>query len=345
MTKSESVTVCDIAKVAGVTQTTVSSALHGTGRVSETTRQRIHRIATEMGYEPHLAAQLLRRRKTGQVGIIVANHLSDPFESPMHRRLIGHFISCCEKEGRAYHIGVHHHIDDIDGFRPPAQIAGRLVDGVILFGDVGNPLRQWLASHRDFPWVSVMEPADLCVLPAQDRGTNRIVEHLVALGHRRIAHIADNQQYMVHRQCHNAFKNAVESFGLDIVHDDWIKIVEDQNSLEGAQMMLNWVEQLLDRSVRPTAIIGAQRPAIYAALRRGLAIPGDISIVGWESPWVAQRDFFPSLTSIDVDPRLMFDAAWDLLMTKMAGKDPENPVRHIEANLRIGQTTGAPRKI
>lgn len=340
MPKPARVTIHDIAHKAGVAQSTVSSALHGTGRVSDRTRRRIQTIARKMGYEPRVAAQLLRRTKTGQLGIIVSTESSDPLENPMSRRVIGRFVQRCEQQGRGYHIDVYRAPDSDSEFRPPMQVAGRLVDGTIVVGDVGDRLRDWLTNATDLPWVSIMEPAPLCVLAEEAHGLDQLIQHLVELGHRRIAFAAGDTRYIVHQERYENFLQAIDAYPLDRVHQDWAEVIAEVDVKEASQARLAWVERLLDRDERPTAILGAQREAIYAALCRGLRVPEDLSVAGWEAPTTAVTDFFPSLTSVDVNPQSMLDEAWEMLDLRLAGEVVGDPMRRVEPRLFIGQSTG-----
>lgn len=339
MSRRSQVTVHDIARKAGVAQSTVSSALHGTGRVSDRTRRRIQTLARKMGYEPRIAAQLLRRNKTGQLGIIVATETGDPLESPLSRRAISRFVQRCEDQGRGYHIDVYFSGEAEADFRPPMQVAGRLVDGTIVIGDVGDRLRDWLSNAADLPWVSIMEPAPLCVLTAEAHGVIQVVEHLVALGHRRIAFAGGDTRYTVHRERYETFLRSVETYGLERKHDDWVEVIAAVDIVEAARNRLKWVERLLSRRDRPTAIVGAQREAIYVALCHGFKVPADLSVVGWESPSTSVTDFFPSLTSIDANPQNMLDAAWELLEARLQGEEIAEPVQRVEPALFIGQST------
>jgi DNA-binding LacI/PurR family transcriptional regulator len=208
----------DIAAAAGVTYQAVSLALSGRPGVSGARRRQIRDLADSMGYYPRAAARMLSQRRTGQIGLISAR--APKGLSVSSQRFVDSFISACESGGRHYHIEFRHHSQDlIDGvFKPPHSLAGGLVDGVILAEDVGDALRDWLV-QRGIPFVSINEPAQYSVMADESGGMRLAMEHLIALGHRRIAATFGPQRYSVHRTKRETFFEIVKERGLDLPDD------------------------------------------------------------------------------------------------------------------------------
>lgn len=340
--KGRKVTVVDVARAAGVCQATVSAALHGRGRVGESRRREIKAIAQELGYEPQSAAQLLRAAKTNQIGLIVAaDDMAHAFANEMPRLVLGYFVQQCNRRDTRYVIEFHHHAMDEDGtdFTPPHQVISRLVDGTILLGDVGEPLRRWMNARVTHPWVSIEEPAEFSVLSAADEGITLAMRQLIEGGHRRFAYCGGPRRYTQQRLGAEAFEAAVT--GVDAA--PFIQQFAAELNEATMAVVYAWARSVLVRPDRPTAFVChgecLARAVIHAASELGLRVPGDLSVVGYGSRFEAERRY-PMLTTVANDYEAITAHAMDLLHWRIDKYPVEMPVRRVLPHLIHGDTVG-----
>lgn len=342
MASDTSPTIKDIARAAGVTHQAVSIALGGRPGVSDERRQQIQRLAREMGYYPHASGQLLRRSRgrTGQWGLIIATDLEQSFTGRGLSLAVSWFVNYCTRHEQRYVIEYHpYEVDDTD-FRPPHQVAGGLVDGSLVIGNVGAALHRWLDEQRGHPWVNLLEPASYCVLSMDHRAVAQTVANLAYLGHKRIACPNGNQAHQTHRLRRAGFRHAARRWGLT-VRPEW-RVVLSEDSTEHYQ----WARRVLGTRGRPTAVICPSetfaRTVILAAAELGLRVPEDLSIVAWASPHTAASSH-PKLTGVDMDWPALTGAAIDLLRQRINGRDDEITRAHrwVKAHHFDGRSIGA----
>ncbi|MBN4061062.1 LacI family DNA-binding transcriptional regulator, partial [bacterium AH-315-I18] len=212
-TPNQAVTMQDVANRLGVSHTTISQVLRGVGRISEERQHEIRRVVQEMGYHPHVGAQLLSRKKTGQLGLIISQSLDIALESGFFGPILGNFISACQEEGQSYDIEVVS-LDEAQPFEPPRQLTGQLVDGTLIAGGLRPALADWLRTQNR-PWVCIDDEAPYSVHSLLDDGVYQAVQHLAALGHRRIAFMGGPMKYRSHRLMRDGFDRAVLDFRLN----------------------------------------------------------------------------------------------------------------------------------
>ena len=337
-------TTKDIAAAAGVSLFTVSAALNDKEGVGKKKRLEIRRIAAKMGYEPHRAAQLLRLKNPGQIGIIIGAHdfSSVASSGDSASALLCYFIQNCEKQGLRYMIECHHINDDKAGLNLPAQIASRLATGSILSCDVGAKLRNFLDKENTHPFVSVMEPAANCVLLASDKSEYEAVRFIAENGHRRIAFAGAPERYMLHKMRKAGFKRAVKDFGMELAGEYQIYssgVVPVRKPLDD---LADWCRSVFSGQNRPTAILCPEhevaRTIIHVAMERGLKVPQDLSIISLGHLKNANASF-PALTIMEIDFEKVMEKAMEMLeMLVQDGELPE-PVKWIEPVLVQGGTT------
>jgi LacI family transcriptional regulator len=216
------VTIRDVAKRLNLSITTVSRALDGYDDVAEGTRSLVERTAREMGYEPNRAARQLRRKRSDTIGYILPAHrpqFSDPFFSE--------FIAGLGDEV------ARHNFDLLVSASPPEQpeeqalyqrwAFGRKVDGFVL-----NRLRlydwrvRFLAENK-VPFVSLecsLDPFDqTCVKVDGEKGFRLLVDHLIELGHRRIAFIGGSPNLKLQVDRSKGFQIAMQENDLPLDAD------------------------------------------------------------------------------------------------------------------------------
>ncbi|MGB9593341.1 MAG: LacI family DNA-binding transcriptional regulator [Anaerolineae bacterium] len=332
------VSIKDIARAAGVSHSTVSRALADSPLVKDETRERIKRIAQEMGYSPHALARSLVTRRTQTVGVVVTT-IADPFVSEIVRGL--------EETGQNHGYTIILCNSNAEPRRELAAVKAlreKRVDGIIVtasrIGDLYLPLLEdfgvpivLINNQQTGKYVYSIGTDDL-------RGGQIATEHLLSLGHTRIAYIASPNNVNSSQARMDGYRAALEAAG--IAFDP--ALVADGDGRPAAAMRAT--EHLLSRGVRPTAIfcyndmtaIGT----IRALKRMGIRVPDDISVVGYDDiPIVEYLD--PPLTTIRQRKYDMGCMAMDMLLRLLNGAADVQDVT-IEPTLVVRESTSAPKQ-
>jgi DNA-binding LacI/PurR family transcriptional regulator len=326
------VTLRTVAERAGVSKSSVSRVLQGSSRVSPEARAAVEAAIAELGYRPNAAAQSLGARRTRTIGVLV-NDLRQPwfvdFLEGLGERLAEHDLHAFVADGR-----LDRELDD----RLLHAFVDMRVDGLVLAGtmpvtdsirDAAQRLPTVIAGMRDLtlPTVDVVAEDDA-------EGARLAVEHLVGLGHERIAHIA-GPDAEVFRQRRAGYEEAMRAAGLaehiQVVSAD---ITQEDGIACGAALFA---------SDPPTAVFTVNDlvcvGAMAAATDAGLAVPGDVSFVGFDDSSIARMRWV-GLTSVDIQPRAVGELTADLLVERIA--DPDRPAReHLVAPRLALRTSSA----
>ncbi len=288
----------DVAAAAGVSQSTVSRILNDvplTIRVSADTRARVQAIANELGYRPHPIARALRGAPTMLLGAVVRD-ITDPFFAGVIEEL------SVEAKKRGYSVVLGHASAEADeALMLTAVLEARHCDAIVLIGDfrgerqLVEDLRNtqarvvglWHGSERrdrPFPTVGVDNRA----------GVRAALEHLTGQGHRRIAYVgAESLGDMHERQA--AYREYMAQMGIK-QPSRYIRLVE--NTFGGGDGAF---EALCRQTPTPTAILAATDTLalglLHAAYEHGVAVPGDLSIVGFDDIPMAAFSV-PPLTTV-----------------------------------------------
>ena len=320
---------------------TVSRALNEQTRalVNPETAERVLQAAEQLGYRPNPIARGLKTNRSFTVGVVIPD-LTNPLFPPIMRGI----------EDRLAEAGYTALIvnTDNDADRERSQIAAmraRQVDGFIaatarldheLLAETGGGGTPLVLVNRSF------EDGSVAAVTVDDReGTRLAVEHVVALGHRLIGHLAGPQNVSTGHRRYLGFLEAMRAAGLE-VPDGSVSFTTALTEAEGERACA----ELLQRHPRVTAVVaGNDRLAMgcYDTLAaRDLSCPEDISIVGFnDMPFIDRLR--PPLTSVRVPQREIGTVAADLLLQQLA--DPSQAAREIllEPSLVIRASTCPPR--
>ncbi|HCE45139.1 MAG TPA: hypothetical protein DET40_16480 [Lentisphaeria bacterium] len=318
------ITMREIAEKARVAVTTVSSALNGTGRVGTKRTEKIRQIAMELGYMPNTAARILKSKKNNDMGLIICEKQQMIDGHGIFSGLIRHFMEECQRQSLRMQVEL------FDSFRFPDRLPDvfcGLVGGVVIGGTPSKRMLEYLAKHPEMPCVRFEEPGEYSVRLDAAEGVHMALQYLVALGHRRIGMLGCSRSYPVHNLAWDGFEAAVTEFTLDC--DPEIMLEMDEKSslaFNYVQKAEETVERLLATPRRPpTALLIAGGPLtrsfICAALKRGIRIPEDISILScYPATWEAQN-FYPALTAVEADLEEMVHVAFSILRDLMDGRE------------------------
>ncbi|MGV9709040.1 LacI family DNA-binding transcriptional regulator [Gordonia sp. NPDC003424] len=327
-------TIVDVAARAGVSKSLVSLVMRGQPGASEANRAAVLRAAEELGYRANGAARALAQQRTHTVGAV----LSD-LRNPWFIDLLAAVRAELTRQGLSLFLSEDFGLDD-DASVLDAFVEAR-VDGLLCLGTL-PPAAHLLATARQLPTVVAAgrEPdlPNVDVVTGDDRtGAARAVEHLVALGHRRIAHLAGTGRAADLRTA--GYREEMHRHGLD----EFIQVEVSDRSESGDQSA---AAALLGAEHRPTAILANNDYAAVIAMSfaetLGLRTPDDLSVVGYDNSYLARLGYI-GLTTIDNNYTDMGKLAVQRLVARIADPDSSRTVTLLDPVLRVGKTSSALR--
>lgn len=279
MRRKQAATILDIARESGVSKSTVSRVLNGQGHVSEEARKRVLEAVQRLDYTPNGLARGLSGRRTGMVGFVLSD-ISNPFFPEIARGV----------EDVARSLGYTVFLANTDGELEREEEAVRLlverrVDGVI-FGSVTEDTRCLpRLAEIGIPFVlagrSTRDPHLDCVVVDNVTGGRLAAEHLIGLGHSRIAFIGGPPKVLASVERYEGFRQAMRAAGLA---EDPSRVCWADFRYEGGYRQARSLLRSSRR--RPTAIFAANDQmaigAVDAALDLGLRVPEDVAVVGFD---------------------------------------------------------------
>jgi LacI family transcriptional regulator len=329
-----------IAELVGVSQSTVSRVLSSAATnvpVAAATRERIHQVVAELGYTPNLMARALSTARSGLIGVIVRD-INDPFFATG--------IAAITREARTHGYSVvlgHVESRAEQAVALTEALAMGHCDGVILFGDVRGQAKLWPRRAARLPVVGLWlggGSSEVPVVNVDNRaGVVLAVDHLIALGHTRIAFLQGGRTADgVERR--EAFIAALRERGLP--HPERAVHVSSNEFLSTARV----AEALLQGIDRPSAIVAstdvAAIGAIKGAARLGLRVPEDVSVVGFDDIAMAEVTI-PSLTTVHQPMAQLTRLAIERLLSLMANPlDHAADVRLVPPKLVVRESTAPP---
>lgn len=314
-------TIIDVAAAAGVSKSLVSLALRAEPGVSEATRARILHAAEDLGYRSNVWARNLVRGGENLIGVLITD-----LGNSYHTDVVLGLEEAAQEQGLS--VMVAHGMRSTE--RLVAQLHRQLALGVAAVVVVSSWLPPDLleASARAAPLVVVgrlpVAVPGLDTINNDDAaGTRLAVEHLASLGHERIAHLGISNRPAA-QQRRAAYATTMRARGLA----EHIVVVGPDDVTEGVATLLRATARA--DGTGPTAVfasndLGASR-VLDAAIDRGLGVPGDLAVVGYDNSTLA-RTVRPRLTSVDQPRADMGRLALTLVVERLEGRvEPRHEV-------------------
>jgi len=319
----------DVAKRAGVSVATVSKVVNGRYGVSKETFETVQRVIDELGYVGNMSASSLRSAKTNVLGILVASF--EPFAAELLKG------AASAAGGSGYEL-LAHAGNDVHGWerRSLARMGGTLIDGAV----VVTPTV--IEASNVIPIVAVDPHWGPTLVPTVDSdgygGAMAATEHLLSLGHTRIALMGGREDLDSAREREKGFRAAMSAAAV-VIDEDLVR-----DSRYDPDIATEVARELLSLANPPTAIFAANDitalSAMTVAASMGLTIPGDLSIVGFDDIPEASLSN-PRLTTVRQPLQAMGAAAMAMLLDIIAGVEREPHIR-MDTELIVRETTCPP---
>lgn len=332
------VRVTDVARLAGVAPATVSRAINEPGRVSPDKRDRIDAAMRELGYVRNYAARALRSQRSHMVGILIPT-----LDYALYASLVGAATERLSNSGISTLIATFDY-DLGNELKEARLLIERGAEALILIGQKHVPELHEILNRHEVPFVNTYTLDPQSTYPAigfdNAEAAASITRHLVHLGHRNFGVISgrtrDNDRTTSRL---TGIKRELESHGIALGSDRIsMRSYSISNGREACAELLSRIEP------RPTALICGNDVlalgAIVECRERGLRVPQDISIVGFDNLELSKHSN-PPLTTIDVPAEQMGSAAANYLLERLSGED-NLPQQLIEVQLILRASTAPP---
>ncbi|MGB1252940.1 MAG: LacI family DNA-binding transcriptional regulator [Candidatus Promineifilaceae bacterium] len=333
------VTIKDVARVAGVSHTTVSRALRNNPAISLATSESIKRVASEMGYVPNSAARGLKTKRSKTLGVIV-RRIDDPFFGQVVNGIEDVLQSC----GYSLFLAASNKdfAKEKEIFR---NMSERRVDGVIICSTGISPEYREQLDRFGVPIVLVNNQAqnggDCSVGHDDTFGAKQLAQHLLWLGHQSIAYIGNGNAGRTNTDRLLGYQQALTAAGI-AVNPDFI-VNASTGRAEGGTDAAN---RLLALDVLPTAIMCFNDMlalgAMFTLQRAGLQIPEECSITGFDNIALSAH-VNPRLTTFDQPKYELGQAAARMMLRIVEKKEGTQTERvHLRGELTVRESTIRP---
>ncbi len=330
MAKAERIRIYDVARVAGVSVATASKALNNTGRMTEATRIRVKQTAAALGFRPNAMARALTRQRSFTIGLLTNDTYSRftlPVMAGINEALVDQGVSVflCGIEDDAALGKIH-----VDA------MLDKQVDGIIATGKRIDRRLPVDLSNLPVPviYAFTQGPDDAVTLVSDDaQGAREATGHLLALGRRRLVHVTGPDSFASVKNRSDAFR-ALAGAEAPVLHGAWSEAWGHEA-----------VAQLWAQSSKADAIFCGNdqiaRGVVDALRERGVCVPGEVSVVGFDNWEIVSAATRPPLTTIDMNLKELGREAGRLILELADGKPVEPGIRTLPCKLVLRQSCGS----
>lgn len=329
------VTVRDVARVAGVSNATVSKALNASPEVSDETRERVTAVASGLGYRPNAIARSLKARQSHTVGAIT-NDSDGVFTTAMVRGLAE------VASERGFGVFVCNSYDKMAKERQHLELLlDKQVDGIVLIGykvaERGAPALDTGRTPLVYLYEYTSTVAAPCIVPDDEGGARLAANHVIELGRQRVGFINGPPSYEATRLRLAGFRNALGDHGVAF-DPKLVRTAPDWNQDSGFEL----ARQLMGRSDAPDAVVCANDElaagAILGIRETGRSVPADVAVVGFDDRPFAAHLPIP-LTTIALPLFEMGQLAAEKLFSALRGNAPRHEIIRVQCNLIVRGST------
>ena len=308
------VTSIDVAKRAGVSQSTVSRVFSTNSKVSEDKQKRVLEAAKELGYHPNAIARSLTTERTNIIGLVMAN-LTSPFYPYVLDKFLLRFQSM-DKQTLLFTSAPNQEIDELLPHILQHRVDALIATSITMTSELAEECRRYgvpvILFNRYAPGTSA-------VCSDNEAGSRQVADILIDTGHQRIAYIAGTASASTNRDREKGFTDRLHERGVT----DWIRGAGDFTYESGYAV----ASELLAREDRPDGIFCASDNMALGALdaaryEHGLNIPDDLSVIGFDDMPISSWPTY-NLTTITQQVDLMIEEAISMLVERL--EDPARP--------------------
>lgn len=329
MAKAERIRIYDVARIAGVSVATASKALNDTGRMTEATRTRVKQTAAALGFRPNAMARALTQQRSFTIGLLTNDtygRFTLPVMAGINAALVDRGVSVflCGIEDDAALGKIH-----VDA------MLDKQVDGIIATGKRIDRRLPVDLSNLPVPVVYAFTqgPDDAVTLVSDDaQGARLATQWLLGLGRQRLVHVTGPESFASVAARAGAFRAAAGA-GAPVLHGSWSEA---------------WghaaVDQLWQADTPPDAIFCGNdqiaRGVVDALRERGVAVPADVSVIGFDNWEIVAAATRPPLTTVDMNLIELGRVAGRLILDLAEGKPVEPGIRTLPCHLVVRQSCG-----
>lgn len=333
------VTIKDVAVAAGVSVSTASKALNDNGRMTPETRKRIQDLAGQLGFRPNAMARALVHQRSFTLGLLT-NDTYGRFTLPvaggltaaMADRGVSVFLCAIDDDPHRFRLSLEAMEDKrVDGL----VIAGKRIDRML---PIDLP-----AVSMPVVYVNAACPANAVgFVPDDEGGAHAAVAHLIKLGRKKIAHVTGPRDFSAVGLREQGWQRAlaeasVPGFG-HALSGQW----SEQFGYDAAQHLLS-----APSGAHPDAVFCGNdqlaRGLIEALTKRGVRVPEDIAIVGFDNWEIFAAAARPPLTTVDMELKELGRSAGLTLLEMIDGKPADFGLRRLPCRLAVRESCGAGR--
>jgi DNA-binding LacI/PurR family transcriptional regulator len=321
------VTIKDVAREANVAPSTVSRVIANNPRISEKTKKRVKEVMNQLGYYPNLQARSLVAKSTQTIGVIMPNSAYHAFRNPFFPEVLRGISMNAHESKYGIYLSTGSTEEEIHE-EVLSMVNGRRVDGIVLLYSRVNDRTMNYLEESGFPFTVVGRPSmneERITYVDNDNIfiTKQVTNYLIELGHKNIAFVGGNLDFVVTIDRLNGYNMALMEAGLPVTDAYFVheKFVNEKGK--------DAIRTLVELEVPPTALVTQDDLMAYEIIshleKLNIKVPDDISIVSFNNLSLSEHSK-PPLTSVDIGTFQLGHVATKCLIEKI--ENPETlPIR------------------
>lgn len=311
--KKKQVTANDVAKMAGVSPSTVSRVISNNPRISEPTRRKVLKCMEELGYYPNANARSLAIKKTGTVGIIIPTTSEDYFSNPFFAESLRGIIRGASKSG--YDLLLSTNTEKGEELKITKKfVRGSKVDGIILMtSKVDDECIEYL-KNIDFPFSIIGSTDDEKINQVDNDNAlaaYELTKHLIEIGRKRIAMIVGDINLVVSKKRIKGYKKALSEANIDFDENLLFSGSFDEKTGYDYGVKISKINPLPDGLIVADDLVAFGAVKAFEDLE--INIPKDIAVASFNNSVLAKHSNIP-LTSVDINAFELGREAMNLLV-------------------------------
>lgn len=314
-------TLKDVAKKAGVAPSTVSRVINDSSRISEETKFKVRKIMDEMGYHPNITARNLVKQRSHNLGLVIPYSTEEAFADPFYSEILRGIGVLAHSKGFNLLL-LTSNGEKEEKETVLKAVRGKQIDGVLLLRSKKEDKLIDELTKINFPFVIVGRPEkkDKYYWVNNDnvKASERMVDYLIEKGHRKIAMIIGDDNYILNKDRLEGYHNSFKKHGLKVNND---LIVQSKKIDYQSIYLLS--QKMIKEHPEITAFYGISDTMAYTIMQAmndlNVKIPDDLSIVGFNNNPMS-KIVSPPLTTVDINIYLLGNKATELLIGVINGK-------------------------